>query len=144
MASLPNVPISQFLTDTTEWIHQLLVSGKYQYHRLCSPIVISITQVYELIQNCILYLAITTVVWKSMSVIWSYILKGTLWWLLTCFLEIQIEHSPRGPHLWVKWRSPPSPKMLCMNFWRGIKNIASISAFGRDGGGFLDYEASRS
>lgn len=133
MASLPNASFSQFLANATEWIHQLPGSGKYQYHRFSDPLVISITRLYVFIENCTLCLALTMVIWKSMPVVWSYVLKGTLWWVLTLFLEIRIESSPRGPHFWVKWRPPPSPKTLWRNFLRGVRNIISLSAFGRDG-----------
>lgn len=55
--------------------------------------------------------------WISLPVIWFCIsyLMGTLWWSLTIFVDFRIESSPRGTHVWVKRRPPPSPRALYRN-----------------------------
>jgi hypothetical protein len=74
---------------------------------------------------CALYL-ITTLLWSlmiiscgwiSLSVIWFCIsyLMGLLLGSLTIFVDLRIESSPRGTHVWVKRRSPPSPRTLYRN-----------------------------
>jgi len=93
VASLHDITFSLFLIDMAEWVHRAIMSIK-------GPI----TQLYELIKNCIFYWVITRVIWKSTAAIWSYVLKRPLWELVTLFFEIKIEPSQRGPHVWVRRR----------------------------------------